>query len=40
MVESDDADDDFESVFGFVDDAELLILVLVHFGREDLFIQI
>jgi hypothetical protein len=39
-VDPDDEDGDLESVFGFDDDAEVVNLVLIELGRDDLQIRI
>jgi hypothetical protein len=40
LEEDDDKDGDFDSVFGFVDDAQVLNIILESIGREDFIIQI
>ena len=40
LEEEDDEDGDFDSVFGFDDDAQVLNIVLESIGKEDLIIQI
>jgi len=40
FAESDDDEDDFESVIGFEDDAEVLNHVASRLGRDDLIIEL
>lgn len=39
FIDSEDSDDDFESFFGFEDDAEIVNEMLILIKREDLIIE-